>query len=375
MKNKINVLQLISSLEVGGLETLLISFLNESFLSIDDVNFTVVIMNDKVNEGLKKELLDIGYDVHFLNRKEGHKHPKYLCQLMDIIKQKNIPIIHSHTYGNKMWSILCKIFNPKIKTVYTIHDSMIIENLKIVDLFFHKFFIDTNIAISQGILNECKNKKVKNPILIFNGIKIKDFFPKNNFELTDDILKIINVSRINHVKKGQDILIKALKICKDKGMKFRCNLVGAIHSYTEHDRATYEYLKDLIQENQLEDEITFLGTRHDIPELLNNSDLFVLPSRYEGLPVSILEAMASKLPIIASNISGSKDLITNDENGLLFESEDYEELAKKILYLYNNKEIRENLAKNTYNFVQDFDISVMAKNYYKVYKNYLKIEG
>lgn len=374
MKDKINVLHLLSSLEVGGLEKLLLSFLNESIITLKDVNFTIVVMNDKVNEGLKKELLDIGYKVYFLNRQEGYKHPKYLFQLFKIINKNKIDIIHTHSYGAKMWSILCKILNPKVKTVYTIHDSIIIKELNKNSLLIHKLFIDANIAISKEMMNDCNEKKVKNPILIFNGLKLKEFHPKDNFELMNDILNILNVSRINHIKKGQDLLIKALKICKNRGMKFKCFLAGSIHTYTEHDKATYNHLKELIQENQLEDEITFLGTRHDIPELLNKSDVFVLPSRYEGLPVSILEAMASKLPIIASNISGANDLITTEENGILFESENYEKLAEKFLYLYHNQNIRELLANNAYNFVQDFNISVMCKKYYNVYKKHLEIE-
>lgn len=277
MKENINVLHLLSSLEVGGLEKLLLSLLTESVSSAKNVNFTVVIMNDKINDGLRKELLDLGYKVYFLNRQEGHKHPKYLFQLLKIINENKIDIIHTHSYGAKMWSILCKILNPKIKTVYTIHDSIILNDLSKRDLCIHKLFIDTNIAISKEMMNDSKEKKVKKPVLIFNGLKLSDFSPKCDFSLNNDVLNIINVSRINHVKKGQDLLIKALKICKNKGMKFKCDFVGSIHTYTEHDKATYNYLKELIQENQFESEITFLGTRHDIPKLLKESDVFVLP--------------------------------------------------------------------------------------------------
>lgn len=362
----INVLQLLSSLEVGGLEKLLVDFLKASEAYSSDVNYTVVVMNNKINETLKNELLSTKYNVYFMNRKEGHKHPKYLFQLLDIIKQNNISIIHTHTYGGKIWSILCKVVKSKLKLIFTVHSSSTIKSFNKIQFLVHKIFIDKNISISNEIYNNCINNKIKTE-KIYNGVNIQMY----NLEIksiNEEYLNIINIGRIAHKVKGQDILIKALKLCKDKGMNFKCDLVGTIHSCFEHDRATYAYLKELIKELDLENEIQFLGTRNDIPELLSNSDLFILPSRFEGLPVSILEAMASNLPVIASNISGSNDLITNGKNGLLFESENYEELADKILYLYNNKEIREVLAESACKFVQDFDISVMYKKYCELYK-------
>ena len=79
---KINILQLISSLEVGGAEKLLIDLLYAS--NPDEINFTIVVMNDKVNESLKKELLNTKCNVYFLNRPQWHKQPKYFFQLIKI---------------------------------------------------------------------------------------------------------------------------------------------------------------------------------------------------------------------------------------------------------------------------------------------------
>jgi len=367
---KINVLHLLSSLQVGGLEKLLLDLIKAGETETNDVTFTVAVMNDKVDEGLKQEFLDTKYNIYFLNRKEGHKHPKYFFQILDIIKKNKIDIIHTHTYGGKAWSMLLKIFNPKIKLVYTIHDSVIINNLSKMKLFMHNLFIDMTIAISEVIYQDCMKINILKTIKVYNGIDTKKLIVKKDKPSYTEVLNIINVSRINHVKKGQDVLAKALKTCKDKGLKFKCSLIGTIHHFTAHDRATFEYLSNLIKELGLEEEVLFLGTRHDVPELLSQADLFILPSRFEGFPISILEAMSSRLPIISSNISGSNELIKSEETGLLFESEDHAELADKILYLYNNKEKMEYLAKNAYQYVQGFDISVMHENYCNIYKNF-----
>lgn len=362
---KINILQLISSLGVGGAEKLLIDLVNAS--NPDEVNFTIVVMNDYVDENLKKQLLNTGYKVYFLNRKEGHKHPKYFFKLLKIIKENKIQIIHSHNYGSKMWAILCKIFNPKIKNIFTLHCMNIFDNLNRFKLFLHKKYIDINIAISQAVLENCQQYNIGNIIQIYNGIETKKFTPAS--EKQNSEFKIINVSRIMHSEKGQDILIQALKICKDKGMKFKCDFVGGVHEYYLD---SFEYLKNLVKELDLESEISFLGNRNDMPELLPLADLFVLPSRFEGLGLVILEAMASKVPVIASNIYGPAELIKHEENGLLFENENYQHLADKILYLYNNKEKMQFLAENAYKYIQEFDISIMYKKYDELYKDLVR---
>lgn len=362
MNKKLNVLHLISSLEVGGAEKLLIELLKNT--KAQDINFVVVVMNNNVDEGLKQELLGINSNVYFLNRIEGHKHPKYLFQLLKVINKHKVNIIHTHNYGSKIWASLCKFVFPGLKLVYTIHSSNTIKKMNTTNIVIHNMFVDKSIAISEEIYQGSKNKKM-NSIKIYNGVEV-DKYKINQNKNVNKYFNIINVGRITHSVKGQDILIKALKECKNKGINFVCNFVGGVYSY---DKESFEYLKDLVNDLELSKNINFLGNRNDVPKLLTDADLFVLPSRYEGMPVSLLEAMASNLPVIASNISGSNDLISNGENGLLFESENVQDLADKIQYLYENKNIREELVQNAYKFVQGFDISTTCKNYCELYKS------
>ena len=122
-----------------------------------------------------------------------------------------------------------------------------------------------------------------------------------------------------------------------------------------------------IQDAKLEENIEILLNRDDISDLLKKFDLFLLPSRYEGLPLVILEAMASGLAIIGSDIAGCKEVIRHNENGLLFKNEDHHDLANKILYLYNNRENIKILAQDAFKHVQQFDISAMSRNYENLY--------
>ena len=106
--------------------------------------------------------------------------------------------------------------------------------------------------------------------------------------------------------------------------------------------------------------------------MLSQSDLFILPSRIEGLPLSLLEAMSSKLPVIASNISGSAEIVEHGKNGLLFKSENHTDLAEKIMFLYKNREEMKRLAQEAIETAHRFDISVMVKDYWDMYECFIK---
>lgn len=353
-----NVLHFISSFTQGGAESLLLNF-----VKADNKDIVFAVMNDQIDEHLKQTLIQTCEKVYFLNKKLRSKHPKYFFKLLIIIKKNNISIINSHEFGSMMWAIFCKILKPKLKLVHTIHSSIIVKKWNKIIRFFNRNFIDMNIAISDEILNDCIKYNLK-VTKIYNGIDIKKFKP-SHFNIMS-LFNIIHVGRISHRIKGQDILIKALKECKNKGMKFTCNLVGGIFIF---DKESLGYLKELTENLNLTNEINFLGNREDIPDLLAQSSLFILPSRYEGLPLSLLEAMAAKLPVIASNISGSSELVEHGNTGLLFESENYLDLAEKIFSLYNQPEEMERLAQNGYQYVQGFDISMMCTKYRELYKN------
>jgi len=204
---------------------------------------------------------------------------------------------------------------------------------------------------------------------VYNGIKLDKFsqVAQEPFEK----LKIINVARMEHEIKGQDILIKALKICKDKGLVFDCKLVGENESL--YTRASDKYIKELIKNFGLEQEIKILGTRHDIPSLLRQSNLFILPSRQEGFGLVVIEAMAARVLTISSNIDGPSELIEHGKTGFLFETENPEDLAQKIVYVHKNMHNLTKIRQNASEFVKNFDIKFMSKNILKIYENLTEI--
>jgi glycosyltransferase involved in cell wall biosynthesis len=137
---------------------------------------------------------------------------------------------------------------------------------------------------------------------------------------------VLCIARLD-VQKGQDLLIRAAAQARASHKELHLCLAG-----DGPLRKLYEELAA----SHLGDACTFLGNREDVTELLACADAFVLPSRYEGLSGALIEAMAAGVPIVASDISANRELISNDQTGLLFDSESPEALAVAILEVVAN---------------------------------------
>ena len=114
--------------------------------------------------------------------------------------------------------------------------------------------------------------------------------------------------------------------------------------------------------------IVFTGARLDIAELLKLFDLYVLPSLFEGLPMVLLEAMAAKCPIVATNVGGNYMAITHGENGSLVESCNAEIFAEEVIKVLSDSDLRRKYIKNSYSvFKEKFSATLMTQRYSKLY--------
>lgn len=124
------------------------------------------------------------------------------------------------------------------------------------------------------------------------------------------------------------------------------------------------------KEFSIEENVFLAGWTNDVPKFLSTLDVFVLPSRWEGMPLSIIEAMVAGIPVIASNIPGNSDLIEDGINGLLFESENYKDLAKKIDFLIKNYDKAAEMAAHAREVAIDrYSSERHNKLIYELYKN------
>jgi glycosyltransferase involved in cell wall biosynthesis len=175
-------------------------------------------------------------------------------------------------------------------------------------------------------------------------------------------VRLINVASFSKIK-NQALLLDALKLLRER-TNARLTFVGDGETRDNTEKLAREY-------GFSEDTVSFLGLRRDIPDLLAKSDIFVLCSHYEGVPLSILEAYASGLPVVSTNVGGVPDILTNRENGLLVPPGSAEALADAVSEIMNpalyNKISEENLKK-----ALEFDISRIAEQYITLYERDLR---
>jgi glycosyltransferase involved in cell wall biosynthesis len=363
------VMQLISHLEVGGAERLLVNFV-KSCTETPKISQVVVVINGQVDRNLSKELDDSSIPTYYLSRPPGSKNPRYLLDLIKIIHKHRISVIHTHHRAAKYWAMLCRFVVPHIKLVHTLHS----VKLGTLEAFnknrsgflhrsLHNALVARTIAISKAVADEARLLQIKRVEQIDNGVPISRFQSITPRPLEPPI-QIISVGRLVPSHKGQDILIRAVKRCVSNGLDVECTFVG---NPATGDPRALTYLESLASTLLVTDRVHFLLGRTDIAALLQTANLFVLPSRYEGFGLALVEAMAAGLPVIASNVDGPAYIVTNETSGLLFEPGSDEDLAEKITVLAQSPSTAQRLAENGRIRSDDFDISAMRERYIAIY--------
>jgi len=219
-------------------------------------------------------------------------------------------------------------------------------------------FTDKIITVSHSVKEfTIKQERIESDKfdVIYNGVDISPVkFDKDakrkELGIDAENLVVASVGRISE-QKGFIFLVRAAKELIPRFTHAKFLIIGPVE-----EKATFKMLQDEIGQD-LSDRIILLGPRHDIKEILAASDIFVLPSLWEGFGISALEAMAAGLPIIASNIDGLKEFIKNNENGILVSKGDTEALIRAISRLAADSDLRIRLASSARQTAQKFSIN------------------
>lgn len=360
------ILHTISSFRTGGAEKLLIDTVREHYYSKGEKS-NVCIINNEYDEYMVSELRKFS-DIYFLGKEENQKSIKYIYKFIKLLKDLQIDILHCHNRGSCKFSIISKIVLKKIKIIYTMHGTNIYNNISNIYVKLDKKFINKFIAISNAVQSELLERGIKdeNISLIHNGINIESYNLKKH-NCNNEII-IGCVARLVPEIKGQDILIKALYEVKKLYPNIKCKLAGDVPIENGIKKIENRVkLQELTKKLELEGHIEFLGNIENIPKFLQSINIFVLPSRYEGFGLSIIEAISSKTPVIASNIDGPKEILKEGKYGLLFETENEIDLSKKIISLIESDENK--TIDTAYEYVNgNYSIKNMYEKYFNVYE-------
>ncbi|MDD2791239.1 MAG: glycosyltransferase family 4 protein [Sulfurimonas sp.] len=336
---------------MGGAEKVVLDL--ATYTNKNDFNTYVVSMSK--HDELLSQYLDNNIDTTVLKKSNSFKDFISIIKEINIfVQEKKIAIIHAHMTHSIIVASIIKILNPSLKIVFTSHSSNIGSKLREMSVWLLKPFRDVDILFSKELLNYFYKSKYE---VIPNGIKIDtyDLDVKKNEKFT-----FIAIGRLEIVKNHL-LLLEIVNELKDK-YDFQLQIVG--------DGNLRNEIEDKIKKYNLEDKVKLLGLRIDIPNLLNQSHCLVMPSLWEGLPIVILEAGASSLPVISTPV-GSIPSIINEQNGYLSNTDDFKQNMINVLDNYN-------LAKNKGKlFFKDisrtYSIDSITSKHEKLYKSLLSI--
>lgn len=361
------ILHFIGSLETGGTENMLLTYLKNT--KNEGLEHIVCTVYDR--GALRDRFKEAGIRVVSLNLPNKIMLPLAIFKFSDMIELLHPDVVHSYLLQeNLIARIVCKFKNKKL-----ICGKRDTDRHKL----FLKVWLDRltigmagmNISNSTAGVNELRSYGVpgKKVLYVPNGKKVyqlekimKKMDAKRKLGFAPEEILLGCVARL-YKFKGHEYLIRAMPKVIEENPKAKLLIIG--------DGEMKVNLVKIRDKLGLSNSILFLGERKDVPEILSAIDIFVFPSLREGMPGALMEAMAAGLPVIATDIDGNKELIQNGENGILVPVKDSEHLTSAINNLISNPNSMHDFAKNARDTIKnEFGIELMVKKLDKIYLDF-----
>ena len=363
-----NILFLTTHLNTGGIT----SYLFVLAKGLIEQGHEVFVVSSGGN--MEEDFLSVGAKVIDLNIKtKSELSPKLyflINPLKKIIKDNDIDVIHAQT---RVTQVLAQIvsFKSNIPYVSTCHGYF--KNRLSRKLF--SCWGEKVIAISEAVQRHLEDDfsfEKNRIVLIRSGIDLEKFplideKVKLNYRRKYDVKDVFIVgtmARLSDVK-GQDILLEALPKIKKVISDVKVFFIGTGKFKSK--------LIQMVEELDIVDDVVFLPVVNDPKEGLSMLDVFVAPSRQEGLGLSIMEAQASGLPVVASNVGGIPSLIEDGKTGFLFKSESPEDLARTMIAVLNHSNRRKEVGLVARDFAfKNYSSKKMVEKTIDLYKSLIE---
>lgn len=293
---------------------------------------------------------------------------KCVFDLSHILAKEKPDLVHAHSSKAGIAArIAAKL--RSVPVIFTVHGWAFTEGVekrkRSLFIFIERWvarFTNKIICVSEYDRRLAIDNNVGKPndlITIVNGVEPTNFTHER--KVVEGPTRIIMVARFSSQKDYETLTLALSMLTGD----FVASYVG--------EGELLENVRLLAKDRGIENKIKFLGMRNDVIELLEQSDIFVLASNYEGLPISIIEAMSKHLPIIATNVGGIKELVADGETGFLTNRNDVEGLVGKLQYFLDFPEERIHMGEASYQkFKSEFTLEIMLDKTFAVYQEVLK---
>lgn len=353
------VVHLVYSFGCGGLEKVIVNLINRSHSY--NVEHIIISLTDDLE---MSEQLETPVKIFSLGKKSGNDFKSHK-KLLALLREHKPDTIQTYNFGTIEYHITAYLAGVPNR-IHSDHgrggdDPNGANSLHNIFRKFISFFLHHYVVVSYDLLSWVTNslnvsqKKVQ---LVYNGVDV----PKNVKYINKPPKVFITVGRLDAVK-NQELLINAFAKfvnSSHNNSHFQLNIVG--------NGPLYEQLSQQIIELGMENNITLLGYRSDIPCLLKAADVFVLSSNYEAMPMTILEAMALKLPVICTRVGGIAKFISENEAWFV-EPRNIDSLANHFTNVVDELNAGRSKSEMAYNMVKEkYSVESMVSTYMDMYR-------
>ena len=281
-------------------------------------------------------------------------------RLLRLVRAGKFEIVHLYGFKTSLLGrIAFKALSPMTIVIQGIRGQHLTQTVR-TDAFMTRMALLLERGLSPLIDHYVANSRGAISFLTDNGLPKDKFIwipsgiDPGEFHITHQATEatplIVSVARFHPVKRHRDVL-EALKRLSERGIDYRCVLTGTGPELPK--------MRALANNQGLSDVVAFPGemSREELRSLLGGADIFVLASDWEGLPRSVMEAMAARLPVVGTNVNGINELVVNDETGLLVPPRDPEALTNALARLLQDREMRVEMGRRGQMRIKtDFDI-------------------
>lgn len=336
---------------------------------------------ERMAESLICGLVDLGVEVYaaslydfespITSRLRGHAVPvqsfgkrdgldlSIVGKLRRYFKAVHPDIVHTHLYAAK-YAIPAAHAAGVPACLHTVHN-IASEDLSGIDTILQRWFYSHGWAVPVAISPEIK-KTVSEEYgipgdevpMVLNGVARRTF-PKSDAK-SDNMFTFLHIGRFEYVK-NHELLLDAFKRVHATHKDCRLVLVGK--------GPLLERIRRKVEDLELDKSVNIVGEVADVAPYLAEADVFVLPSEYEGLPITLIEALQAGLPCIASNVGGIPDIVQDGENGLLIEPK-IDSVAQAMTRVLEDRGLLSKLARNALNVDSPFTQEKMSRAYYRI---------
>lgn len=361
------VAQLISTFKVGGAEALALDITRRT----DRARFRPLACALRVTGEMEERFNEAGVETRVIGAREGRGLDiRAIFRLAKLLKREHVQVLQCHNRASHMYGAFAAKLAGVPAVICTRHAAPLNYGNKGRPVPLERLAIPLThwfVAVSKEV-HETAVERGRVPAgrssVIPNGVDLSRFQMNGSVPAESDLVCVARLSP----EKRHDLLLAAVRRLSELGIKPTLTLAG--------DGPARPSVEARIKEFGLSGQVRLLGTRKDVPELLGSANIFVLTSDTEGLPITIIEAMAAGKPVVATRVGGVPDVVVDGETGILVPAGDVEQLARALEKMLRDEALRKRMgAAGSRAARERFDIVETVRHYEALYTRLLERKG